>query len=73
LCDIIEHQHTDSEVFICLFVCAFIVQLVRLLPARAENGDAVEILEEFANIGPIVDLCVVNIDNQSQVSSMIHF
>lgn len=41
-------------------------QLVRLTTEPAEGGGFVEVLESFTNLGPIVDMCVVDLERQGQ-------
>lgn len=41
-------------------------QLIRLQMQPNEDGSFVEILECFQNLGPIVDMCVVDIERQGQ-------
>ena len=41
-------------------------QLVKLRTESDETGNFVEILENFNNLGPIVDFCVVDLDRQGQ-------
>ncbi|CAF3617396.1 unnamed protein product [Rotaria sp. Silwood1] len=40
-------------------------QLIRLLP-EPENGSHLEILESYTNLGPIVDMCVVDLERQGR-------
>jgi len=42
-------------------------QLIKLRTESDETGNFVEILENFNNLGPIVDFCVVDLDRQGQV------
>eukprot|EP00299_Pterocystis_sp_00344_P017203 c8628_g1_i1.p1 GENE.c8628_g1_i1~~c8628_g1_i1.p1 ORF type:complete len:1107 (-),score=297.39 c8628_g1_i1:37-3162(-) len=42
-------------------------QLVRLLNQRDADGNSLEVIEQMPNIGPIVDLCVVDANHQSRV------
>ena len=41
-------------------------QLIRLKPEFDENGEYIEILETYTNLGPIVDMCVVDLEKQGQ-------
>eukprot|EP01041_Mallomonas_annulata_P009800 gene9800-20388_t len=41
-------------------------QLVKLLEKRDEHGSHVEVLQAYPNIGPILDMCVVESDRQGQ-------
>lgn len=41
-------------------------QLVRLLVEQNEDESFIEIMESFPNLGPIVDMCVVDIEKQGQ-------
>jgi DNA damage-binding protein 1 len=41
-------------------------QLVKLNLEPNENGSFVEIMETFTNLGPIVDMIVVDLDRQGQ-------
>eukprot|EP00051_Salpingoeca_urceolata_P028390 m.486586 g.486586 ORF g.486586 m.486586 type:complete len:1102 (+) comp24511_c0_seq1:335-3640(+) len=41
-------------------------QLVRLLSESAEDGECIEIIESYVNLGPIVDFAVVDSEKQSQ-------
>jgi DNA damage-binding protein 1 len=41
-------------------------QLIRLHPDKDEGGSNVEVLETFANLGPIQDFCVVDLERQGQ-------
>lgn len=41
-------------------------QLVKLNITPAENGSYVEVMETFTNLGPIVDMCVVDLERQGQ-------
>ncbi|CAF1345272.1 unnamed protein product [Rotaria magnacalcarata] len=40
-------------------------QLIRLLP-EPENGSHLEMLESYTNLGPIVDMCVVDLERQGR-------
>lgn len=40
-------------------------QLIRLLP-EPHNGSHLEILESYTNLGPIVDMCVVDLERQGR-------
>jgi len=42
------------------------VQLIRLNQQQDAKGFYVDILESFVNLGPIVDLCVVDLERQGQ-------
>lgn len=42
------------------------VQLIRLNHQADTKGSYVEVLESFVNLGPIVDLCVVDLERQGQ-------
>lgn len=41
-------------------------QLVKLNPHADARGSYVEVLEQFVNLGPIVDFCVVDLERQGQ-------
>lgn len=41
-------------------------QLIKLNTAPNEQGTYVEIMEAFTNLGPIVDMCVVDLERQGQ-------
>jgi len=41
-------------------------QLVKLNLEPNENGSFVEVMETFTNLGPIVDMVVVDLDRQGQ-------
>ncbi len=41
-------------------------QLVRLSSAKNAAGSCVEVLESWTNLGPIVDMCVVDLERQGQ-------
>ncbi|KAI1309419.1 DNA damage-binding protein 1 [Halotydeus destructor] len=41
-------------------------QLVKLLTEPNESGSFLEVLESFTNLGPIVDMCVVDLERQGQ-------
>eukprot|EP00291_Cryptomonas_curvata_P008383 CAMPEP_0172198090 /NCGR_PEP_ID=MMETSP1050-20130122/27879_1 /TAXON_ID=233186 /ORGANISM="Cryptomonas curvata, Strain CCAP979/52" /LENGTH=486 /DNA_ID=CAMNT_0012874843 /DNA_START=773 /DNA_END=2230 /DNA_ORIENTATION=- len=41
-------------------------QLIRLHPDKDEGGSNIEVLETFANLGPIQDFCVVDLERQGQ-------
>lgn len=41
-------------------------QLIKLHPERDENGSHVEVLETYDNLGPIIDMCVADLDRQGQ-------
>jgi DNA damage-binding protein 1 len=41
-------------------------QLIKLLPAPNENGSYVQVLDTYLNIGPVIDMCVVESDRQGQ-------
>ena len=41
-------------------------QLIRLHPDKDESGSNIEILETFPNLGPIQDMCVVDLERQGQ-------
>lgn len=41
-------------------------QLVKLNTEENEDGQFVDVLESFTNLGPIVDMCVVDIERQGQ-------
>eukprot|EP00898_Chlorokybus_atmophyticus_P002114 jgi/Chlat1/2903/Chrsp2S04662 len=41
-------------------------QLIKLNPTADARGSFVEVLENFVNLGPIVDLCVVDLERQGQ-------
>lgn len=41
-------------------------QLVRLNPEPNESGSYVDVFERFTNLGPIVDMCVVDLEKQGQ-------
>lgn len=42
------------------------VQLIRLNQQQDAKGFYVDVLESFVNLGPIVDLCVVDLERQGQ-------
>lgn len=42
------------------------MQLIRLNHQADTKGSYVEVLESFVNLGPIVDLCVVDLERQGQ-------
>jgi DNA damage-binding protein 1 len=42
------------------------VQLIKLNSQADAKGSYVEVLESFVNLGPIVDLCVVDLERQGQ-------
>ena len=46
--------------------------MFQLIAEPNESGSYVQILESFTNLGPIVDMCVVDLDrqDQGQVSSI---
>lgn len=41
-------------------------QLVKLNATPNENGSYIDVLETFTNLGPIVDMCVVDLEKQGQ-------
>jgi len=41
-------------------------QLIKLLPVENEDGSHVEVVDSFANIGPVMDMCVVQSERQGQ-------
>jgi DNA damage-binding protein 1 len=41
-------------------------QLVKLLTEKSADGSLVEVLENFANVGPVLDMCVVDTEKQGQ-------
>ncbi|RWS30639.1 DNA damage-binding protein 1-like protein [Leptotrombidium deliense] len=41
-------------------------QLVKLKVEQSEHGSFVEVMETFTNLGPIVDMCVVDLERQGQ-------
>ncbi|KAG0427923.1 hypothetical protein HPB47_025067, partial [Ixodes persulcatus] len=41
-------------------------QLIKLNSERNEQGSYVEVMEVFTNLGPIVDMCVVDLERQGQ-------
>lgn len=41
-------------------------QLIKLNPERDEHGSHVEVLETYDNLGPILDMCVADLDRQGQ-------
>lgn len=41
-------------------------QLIKLLSTPTSNGEYVEILERYMNIGPVLDMCVVQSERQGQ-------
>ncbi|KAG5189499.1 hypothetical protein JKP88DRAFT_353064 [Tribonema minus] len=45
-------------------------QLIRLMETPGEDGSYVEVLESFSNLGPIVDLCLVDFDKQGQAQAV---
>ncbi|CAI7840716.1 unnamed protein product, partial [Closterium sp. NIES-53] len=53
---------TDS----CLLLCLSLHQLIRLSEHPAATGSYVEEMERFVNLGPIVDMAVVDLDRQGQ-------
>lgn len=42
------------------------LQLIRLNQQQDAKGFYVDVLESFVNLGPIVDLCVVDLERQGQ-------
>lgn len=42
------------------------MQLIRLNQQQDAKGFYVDVLESFVNLGPIVDLCVVDLERQGQ-------
>ena len=46
-------------------------QLVKLLSTPDSNGEHVEVLERYVNIGPVLDMCVVQSERQGQ-SQVMH-
>lgn len=40
--------------------------MVRLLEAKQADGSYLEVTQTFTNLGPIVDLCVVDLERQGQ-------
>ena len=47
----------------CITVVVFIAQL---LTEADESGGYLQVLESVSNIGPILDMCVVDMDKQGQ-------
>jgi DNA damage-binding protein 1 len=43
-----------------------VLQLIKLNSQADAKGSYVEVLESFVNLGPIVDLCVVDLERQGQ-------
>lgn len=41
-------------------------QLIKLNPERDEHGTYIDILETYDNLGPIMDMCVADLDRQGQ-------
>lgn len=41
-------------------------QLIKLNVERGDHGTYVEVMETFTNLGPIVDMCVVDLERQGQ-------
>lgn len=41
-------------------------QLLKLVTEPTESGSYIEVLETFTNLGPIVDMCVVDLERQGQ-------
>ena len=41
-------------------------QLVKINPEASENEPALEVVDEYLNLGPIVDFCVVDLERQGQ-------
>jgi len=41
-------------------------QLIRLLPEKDEKGSHVEVLNAYANLGPILDFVAVDLERQGQ-------
>lgn len=49
-----------------LNVFMFKLQLIKLNMQPDANGSYVEIIEQYVNLGPIVDFCVVDLERQGQ-------
>ncbi|ESN93168.1 hypothetical protein HELRODRAFT_187538 [Helobdella robusta] len=41
-------------------------QLIKLNACRNEHGHYIQVLESFTNLGPIIDMCVVDLEKQNQ-------
>lgn len=41
-------------------------QLIKLLTRPDENGSCIQVCETFTNLGPIVDMCLVDLEKQGQ-------
>lgn len=41
-------------------------QLIKLSVQANENGSFAEVIETFTNLGPIIDMCVVDLERQGQ-------
>ncbi|KAK1282340.1 DNA damage-binding protein 1 [Acorus calamus] len=67
----------EDEVFLDLDVCVCITPLISLKEKLVKlslqpdaNGSHVRVSESYANLGPIVDFCVVNLEKQGQSQIM---
>jgi hypothetical protein len=61
-----KHFHEHKGLVFILFLSNLDVQLIRLNHQADAKGSYVEVLEIFVNLGPIVDLCVVDLERQGQ-------
>jgi hypothetical protein len=61
-----KHFHEHKGLVFILFLSNLDVQLIRLNHQADAKGSYVEVLESFVNLGPIVDLCVVDLERQGQ-------
>lgn len=41
-------------------------QLIKLSVHANENGSFADVMESFTNLGPIIDMCVVDLERQGQ-------
>jgi DNA damage-binding protein 1 len=41
-------------------------QLIKLNSDADEHGSYIQVMESFTNLGPIVDMCIVDLERQGQ-------
>eukprot|EP00953_Heterococcus_sp_UTEX-ZZ885_P017738 9926-Heterococcus_DN1.PRE.1 len=41
-------------------------QLIKLSETVTEDGSYIEVVESFSNLGPVMDMCLVDLDKQGQ-------
>ena len=70
LCSTVLFYQRERSAGILPILCPsegdIILQLVRLLTEANEEGSYVDVLEEYPNLGPVVDLCVMDPEGNGQ-------